>query len=236
MRRGSPASTRTPANRKDGYATDERAVRFVEVTVNGPKSWSLAAELHPDIAAAYEAAQDRAAAQVIGWLGQHATARVGPRGQQVAVPVERLEAVTVRHYTSRAGDPHRHLHLQINARVWAAGAWRGTGHGRVARLDRRGQRHRARRRAHRPGVPGRARRPRVLADRIGGDQPARPVRRGVLQARRADRPQHQTLREGLACRASRPGARPGAAPVVGRAGVGRRPPRQSRPGLRAGAA
>ena len=31
----------------------------------------------------------------------------------------------MRHYTSRAGDPHRHLHLQINARVWAAGRWRG---------------------------------------------------------------------------------------------------------------
>jgi hypothetical protein len=36
-----------------------------------------------------------------------------------------LEAVTVRHHTSRAGDPHRHLHLQINARVFAAGKWRG---------------------------------------------------------------------------------------------------------------
>src|SRR5690242_1144230 len=31
--------------------TDDRAVRFVEVVVNGPKSWSLAAALHPDIAA-----------------------------------------------------------------------------------------------------------------------------------------------------------------------------------------
>ena len=41
--------------------TDERAVRFVEVVVNGPKSWSLAAALHPDIAAAYDAAQDHAA-------------------------------------------------------------------------------------------------------------------------------------------------------------------------------
>jgi exodeoxyribonuclease V alpha subunit len=39
--------------------------------------------------------------------------------------VERLEAVTVLHYTSRAGDPHRHLHLQVNARVFAAGKWRG---------------------------------------------------------------------------------------------------------------
>ncbi len=105
--------------------TDERAVRFVEVVVNGPKSWSLAAALHPDIAAAYDAAQDRAATQVIGWLSLHATTRVGPRGGQVQVPVEVLEAVTVRHHTSRAGDPHRHLHLQVNARVLAARKWRG---------------------------------------------------------------------------------------------------------------
>ena len=105
--------------------TDDRAVRFVEVVVNGPKSWSLAAALHPDVAAAYDAAQDRAAAQVIGWLSQHATTRVGPRGGQVQVQVEVLEAVTVQHYTSRAGDPHRHLHLQLNARVFAARGWRG---------------------------------------------------------------------------------------------------------------
>jgi hypothetical protein len=32
--------------------TDDRAVRFVEVVVNGPKTWSLAAAQHPDIAAA----------------------------------------------------------------------------------------------------------------------------------------------------------------------------------------
>nr|WP_239521347.1 MobF family relaxase [Blastococcus saxobsidens] len=105
--------------------TDERAVRFVEVVVNGPKSWSLAAAMHDDVAAAYDAAQDRAAAQIIGWLAAHTTTRVGPRGGQVQVPVEILEAVTVRHYTSRAGDPHRHLHLQIGARVFAAEQWRG---------------------------------------------------------------------------------------------------------------
>src|SRR3954452_17981830 len=105
--------------------TDTRAVRFVEMVVNGPKSWSLAAAVHPDIAAAYDAAQDRAAAQIIGWLAGHATTRVGPRGGQVQVPVQVLEAVTVRHFTSRAGDPHRHLHLQFNARVFAAGRWRG---------------------------------------------------------------------------------------------------------------
>ncbi len=82
-------------------------------------------ELHPDIGAAYDVAQDRAATQIIGWLAQHATTRVGPRGAQAQVPVQKIEAVTVRHYTSRAGDPHRHLHLRINARVFAEGQWRG---------------------------------------------------------------------------------------------------------------
>ncbi len=104
---------------------DARALRFVEVVVNGPKSWSLAAALHPDIAAAYDAAMDRAAGEVIGWVAEHATTRVGPRGRQVQVPVEVVEAAAVKHYTSRAGDPHRHLHVQINARVFARGAWRG---------------------------------------------------------------------------------------------------------------
>ncbi len=104
---------------------DARALRFVEVVVNGPKSWSLVAALHPDIAVAYDAAMDRAANEVIGWVTEHATTRVGPRGRQVQVPVEMVEAAVVRHYTSRAGDPHRHLHVQINARVFARGAWRG---------------------------------------------------------------------------------------------------------------
>ncbi|PUA81099.1 AAA family ATPase [Nocardioides currus] len=104
---------------------DPNALRFVEVTVNGPKTWSLAAALHPEISAALDAAQDRAAGEIVGWVAQHATTRVGPRDRQVQVPVERIEAAVIRHYTSRAGDPHRHLHLQINARVWASGAWRG---------------------------------------------------------------------------------------------------------------
>ncbi|WP_313960515.1 MobF family relaxase [Nocardioides sp. zg-1228] len=112
--------------RKKGRVRDDaNALRFVEVTVNGPKTWSLAAALHPEISEALDAAQDRAAKQVIGWVAQHATTRVGPRGRQVQVPVERIEAAVIRHYTSRAGDPHRHLHLQVNARVFAGGAWRG---------------------------------------------------------------------------------------------------------------
>jgi exodeoxyribonuclease V alpha subunit len=113
-----------------GQARDRRRengnpVRFVEITVNGPKTWSLAAALNPEVSAAYDAAQDRAAEQIIGWIAEHGTTRAGPNGRQVQVPVERIEAVTVRHYTSRAGDPHRHLHLQVNARVFAVGQWRG---------------------------------------------------------------------------------------------------------------
>jgi conjugative relaxase-like TrwC/TraI family protein len=111
--------------KKGRVREDANALRFVEVTVNGPKTWSLAAALHPDISATLDEAQNNAAAEIVGWVAQHATTRVGPRGRQVQVPVEQIEAAVIRHYTSRAGDPHRHLHLQINARVWAAGAWRG---------------------------------------------------------------------------------------------------------------
>jgi exodeoxyribonuclease V alpha subunit len=110
--------------KKGRVRNDTNALRFVEVTVNGPKTWSLAAALHPDISTALDEAQDKAANEIVGWVAQHATTRIGPRGRQVQVPVERIEAAVIRHYTSRAGDPHRHLHLQINARVYAAGTWR----------------------------------------------------------------------------------------------------------------
>src|ERR1035437_3843132 len=38
---------------KGRLRTDDQAVRFVEVVVNGPKTWSLAARRPPDIAEAY---------------------------------------------------------------------------------------------------------------------------------------------------------------------------------------
>lgn len=110
---------------KGRLRSEEHGVKFLEVAVNGPKSWSLAAAVHPEISAAYDAAQERAVEQILAWVGEHATTRVGPRGRQVQVPVERMEAAAIRHFTSRAGDPHRHIHLQFNARVWAADRWRG---------------------------------------------------------------------------------------------------------------
>ncbi len=103
----------------------DNGVRFAEVVVNGPKTWSLAAALDPEISEAYDVAQSRAAEQIISWVAEHATTRVGPRDLQVQVPVELVEAAVICHHTSRAGDPHRHLHLQVNARVFAEGKWRG---------------------------------------------------------------------------------------------------------------
>ena len=89
-------------SRKGRLREDASGLRFVEVTVNGPKTWSLAAALHPEISAALDAAQDQAATEIVGWVAANATTRVGPRGRQVQVPVERVEAAVIRHYTSRA--------------------------------------------------------------------------------------------------------------------------------------
>ncbi len=93
--------------------------------MNTPTSLSIAAALHPEVSDALDAAQRDAVAEIRSWLGAHSVTRVGPRGRQEVVPVERLGTVAIAHRTSRAGDPHRHIHLQVGTRVWAAGAWRG---------------------------------------------------------------------------------------------------------------
>ena len=98
--------------------------RFAEMVINTPKSLSIAAALHPEVSAALDAAQADAAAEIRRWLAQNSTTRVGPRGSQEVVPVESLQTVAVTHRTSRAGDPHRHIHFQIGTRVQAAGKWR----------------------------------------------------------------------------------------------------------------
>src|SRR3954447_15216962 len=180
---------------KGRLRTDERGLRFVEVVVNGPKTWSVAAALHPEIAEAYDAAQDRAAAEIIGWLAGHATTRIGPRGRQVQVPVEEIETAVVRHFTSRAGDPHWHLHLQINARVRAAGRWRGLHTVGGARQPGGDHRHRACRSDDRSGVPCRTGCARLLARRQErGGHRAGGVRRSVQLAGTANRDQHRPLR------------------------------------------
>lgn len=57
---------------KGRLRNDPAGLRFVEVTINGPKSWSLAAALSPEVSTALDAAQERAARQIIGYLAEHA--------------------------------------------------------------------------------------------------------------------------------------------------------------------
>lgn len=99
--------------------------RFAEMVINTPKSLSIAAALHPEVSEALDSAQRDALAEIQRWLARHSVTRVGPRGKQEVVPVERIQVVGITHRTSRAGDPHRHIHMQVGTRVWAAGKWRG---------------------------------------------------------------------------------------------------------------
>ncbi|MHA3722549.1 relaxase domain-containing protein [Leucobacter sp. HY1910] len=50
---------------------------------------------------------------------------VGPLGVQEDVPSELMQAVGITHRTSRAGDPHRYIPMQIGTRVFAEGKWQG---------------------------------------------------------------------------------------------------------------
>ena len=97
---------------------------FAEMTINAPKSLSVAAALLPEVSEALDAAQQDALAEIRRWLGQHSVTRVGPRDAREVVPIQSMQVVGIRHKSSRAGDPHRHIHMQIGTRVWAAGKWR----------------------------------------------------------------------------------------------------------------
>jgi len=57
-------------------------------------------------------------------LAENTFSRVRVDGVDRWVHVDSVEVATVRHRTSRAGDPHRHVHDQISSRVHAAGRWR----------------------------------------------------------------------------------------------------------------
>ena len=81
--------------------------------------------MHSEVSDALDAAQQDALSEIRRWLAQHSVTRVGPLGAQEVVPIEQMHVVGITHRTSRAGDPHRHIHMQIGMRVWAAGKWRG---------------------------------------------------------------------------------------------------------------
>ena len=88
----------------------------LDSTLNAPKSFSLAAVMHPDLTVEYEALQDRLRDRVLRLWQSELNARRGAGGR-VREPLGRVEVVELRHRRSRALDPHVHRHLWLNVRV-----------------------------------------------------------------------------------------------------------------------
>ncbi|HTX00378.1 MAG TPA: MobF family relaxase, partial [Acidimicrobiales bacterium] len=105
---------------------DRQPLRFVEMVVNNPKSLSIVASQNPAVALAYDALLARQADEIARYLSRVAVTRIGPRGAQREVGNLSVETARVKHLTSREGDPHRHVHLMLNARVMTPdGTWHG---------------------------------------------------------------------------------------------------------------
>lgn len=131
--KGKPRTT-TVVNAEGVQSIVPTSPRFYEMTVNCDKTLSIAAALHPEISAALDAAQQDAARTMLEYLAVNSTTRVGAKGAQEFMGVKSLEAMSVVHHTNRAGDPHRHIHLQVNSRVLAEdGTWRGIAGGPLMR-------------------------------------------------------------------------------------------------------
>lgn len=131
--KGKPRTT-TVVNAEGVQSIVPTSPRFYEMTVNCDKTLSIAAALHPEISEALDAAQEDAARTMLEYLAVNSTTRVGAKGAQEFMGVKSLEAMSVVHHTNRAGDPHRHIHLQVNSRVLAEdGTWRGIAGGPLMR-------------------------------------------------------------------------------------------------------
>ena len=96
---------------------------LLDGTINAPKSFSIVALIHPDLAAEFEALQDRLRTRIITTWRCELNARRGAGGRYRA-DIARLEVVELQHRRSRALDPHIHRHLWLNTKVQGAdGKW-----------------------------------------------------------------------------------------------------------------
>lgn len=93
-----------------------RADLLLDATINASKSFSIAAILDPEVAAAYDALQDRLRERIILAWQRELNARRGKAGDR-RMPLTRIEIVELRHARSRALDPHQHRHLWLNIKV-----------------------------------------------------------------------------------------------------------------------
>ena len=125
----------------------------------------------------------------MGWLAEHATTRVGPRGRQVQVPVQEIDAALVRHYTSRAGRPAPPPAPSDQCARMGGRQMAGPAHGGSTRQPRRPERHRTR--SHAMPIPPsegtrRARlHPRRLASGEVRARPRTPARSALAPRRSA---------------------------------------------------
>ncbi|WP_345799800.1 AAA family ATPase [Microbacterium sp. AZCO] len=96
---------------------------LLDGTLNHPKSFSIAALLHPELAVEFEALQDRLRDRILLTWQTELNARRG-HGGLIREQITRTEVVELQHRRSRALDPHIHRHLWLNIKVLGAdGKW-----------------------------------------------------------------------------------------------------------------
>lgn len=96
---------------------------LLDGTLNHPKSYSLATLLNPELAAEFEALQDRLRDRIVLTWQTELNARRG-HGGRIREEIARIEVVELRHRRSRALDPHIHRHLWLNIKVQGVdGKW-----------------------------------------------------------------------------------------------------------------
>lgn len=96
---------------------------LLDGTLNHPKSYSIAALVHPELATECEALQDRLRDRILLTWQTELNARRG-HGGLIREEVTRIEVVELQHRRSRALDPHIHRHLWLNVKVLGAdGQW-----------------------------------------------------------------------------------------------------------------
>ncbi|MGX5771756.1 AAA family ATPase [Microbacterium trichothecenolyticum] len=96
--------------------TSPHADLVLDGTINAPKSCSIAALIDGDLAAEFEALQDRLRTKIITTWQKELNARRGAGGS-IRESLHRVEVVELRHRRSRALDPHIHRHLWLNVKV-----------------------------------------------------------------------------------------------------------------------
>ncbi|WP_424708568.1 relaxase domain-containing protein [Microbacterium sp. SLBN-111] len=85
-------------------------------TINAPKSYSLVALLNPELAAEFEALQDRLRERILLTWQRALNAR-RDAGGRFREQLHRIEVVELQHRRWRTLDPHLHRHLWLSVKV-----------------------------------------------------------------------------------------------------------------------